>query len=94
VKWPAFASSARRIVPLAWPVMIGQLAVLAFSTIDTVLVGRAGALDLAALAIGGSAYVTVFVGLMGVVLAISPIAGQLYGAQRPVQAGAQLQQAM
>ena len=35
----------RRLVPLAWPVMVGQLAVLAFSTIDTMLVGRAGAAD-------------------------------------------------
>ena len=29
------ASSARRIAPLAWPVFIGQMAVLAFSTVDT-----------------------------------------------------------
>ena len=38
-------------------------------------------LDLAALAIGGATYITVFIGLMGVVLAIGPIAGQLFGAQ-------------
>lgn len=74
--------------------MIGQLAVLAFSTIDTLLVARAGALDLAALAIGGSAYITVFIGLMGVVLAVGPIAGQLFGARHHAQAGAQLHQAM
>nr|WP_240668438.1 MATE family efflux transporter [Piscinibacter defluvii] len=90
----AFVASARRIVPLAWPVMVGQLAVLAFSTIDTMLVGRAGATDLAALAIGSSAYVTVFIGLMGVVLAVGPIAGQLFGAKHHAQAGAQLHQAM
>ena len=91
---PAFLGNVGRIAHLAWPVMIGQLAVLAFSTIDTMLVGRAGALDLAALAIGGSAYVTVFIGLMGVVLAIGPIAGQLFGAKLHAQAGAQLHQAM
>lgn len=85
---------ARRIAALAWPVFVGQLAVLAFSTIDTMLVARAGALDLAALAIGGSAYITVFIGLMGVVLAVGPIAGQLFGAQHHAQAGAQLHQAM
>ena len=32
-----------------------------------------------ALAVGGAAYVSVFVGFMGVVLAIGPIAGQLFG---------------
>ena len=67
----ALAHSARRIVPLAWPVFVGQLSVLAFATIDTVLVARASAIDLAALAVGSAAYITVFIGLMGVVLALS-----------------------
>lgn len=86
--------SARRIAPLAWPVFIGQLAVLAFSTVDTVMVARYSALDLAALAVGAAAYITVFVGFMGVVLAIGPIAGQLFGARQSEQAGAQLHQAV
>ena len=86
--------SARHIVPLAWPVLVGQLAVLAFSTIDTVMAARSGSLDLAALAVGGAAYISVFIGLMGVVLAVGPIAGQLFGAGRLVDAGAQLHQAM
>ena len=86
--------SARRIAPLAWPVFIGQVAVLAFSTVDTMMAARAGATDLAALAIGGAAYITVFIGLMGIVLAVSPIAGQLYGAQHYEACGAQLHQAM
>jgi multidrug resistance protein, MATE family len=85
--------SARRIVPLAWPVFVGQLAVLAFGTIDTLLVARASANDLAALAIGSAAFVTVFVGAMGVVMALSPIVGQLYGAGRLQEAGRQVHQA-
>ena len=86
--------SARRIAPLAWPVFIGQIAVLAFSTVDTVMVARYSTLDLAALAIGGAAYVSVFIGLMGVVLAIGPIAGQLFGATKWQECGRQLHQAM
>jgi MATE family multidrug resistance protein len=86
--------SARRIAPLAWPVFVGQVAVLAFSTVDTMMAARAGGTDLAALAIGGAAYITVFIGLMGIVLAISPIAGQLYGAKHYEACGAQLHQAM
>jgi MATE family multidrug resistance protein len=86
--------SARRIAPLAWPVFIGQVAVLAFGTVDTVMIARYGALDLAALAVGGAVYITVFVGLMGAVLAIGPIAGQLYGANRRHEAGAQFHQAV
>ena len=59
---PSFADSVRRIVPLAWPVLVGQLAVLAFSTVDTVLVARHSAADLAALAIGISIVFAVIVG--------------------------------
>ena len=86
--------SARRLLPLAWPVFVGQVAVLAFSTVDTVLVARASALDLAALAIGAAAYISTFVGLMGVVLAIGPIAGQLFGAGKLQASGHEAQQAV
>ena len=89
-----FFHSVRRIVPLAWPVLVGQVAVLGFSTIDTILVARYSATDLAALAVGSAIYITVFIGLMGVVLAISPIVGQLHGAKRPTEAGHQLHQAI
>ena len=86
--------SARRIAPLAWPVFVGQVAVLAFSTIDTVMVARVSALDLAALAIGIAAYVSVFVGFMGVVLAVGPIAGQLFGAGKLRESGHEAGQAI
>jgi MATE family multidrug resistance protein len=87
-------ASVRRIAPLAWPVFVGQLAVVAFTTVDTLLVARHSALDLAALAVGSAAYITVFIGLMGVVLALSPIVGQLHGAGQHGQAGRQLHQAV
>jgi len=91
---PRLVDTARRLVPLAWPVFIGQVAVLAFSTVDTLMIARYAALDLAALAVGAAAYITIFIGLMGVVLAVAPIAGQLYGAQRFREAGEELQQAV
>jgi MATE family multidrug resistance protein len=68
-------------------VFVGQLSVVAFATVDTVLLGRHSAADLAALAVGAAAYITIFIGLMGVVLALGPIVGQLYGARQLAQAG-------
>lgn len=91
---PTLRGSARRVLPLAWPVFIGQVSVLAFATVDTVLVARYAATDLAALAVGAAAYITVFIGFMGVILAISPIVGQLHGAGRDHEAGAQVHQAL
>ena len=89
-----FLQNCRRISTQAWPVFVGQLSVVAFSTVDTVLLGRHSAQDLAALAVGGAAYITIFIGLMGVVVALGPIAGQLFGARKLVDAGQQLHQAV
>ena len=86
--------SAAAILPLAWPVFIAQLAVIAFATVDTVLVARHAALDLAALAVGSAAYITVFIGFMGVVVAAGPIVGQFFGAAQLHEAGHQLHQAV
>jgi multidrug resistance protein, MATE family len=85
---------ARGIAALAWPVLVGQLAVLGFATVDTVLLGRYSSTDLAAFAVGSATYITVFIGMMGVVLAIGPIVGQLYGAKRLAEAGQQLHQSV
>ncbi len=90
---PGWRDSARGILPLAWPVFIAQLAVVAFGTVDTLLVARYDALDLAALAVGSAAYMTVFIGFMGMVIAVGPIVGQLFGARQMHEAGQQLHQA-
>ena len=89
-----FVADVRRIAELAWPVLIGQLAVIAFGVLDTAMAGRASAADLAAIGLGGSIYVTVYISLMGVLQALSPIAGQLYGAQRHSEIGEEMRQAV
>ncbi|WP_186093652.1 MATE family efflux transporter [Burkholderia gladioli] len=87
-------ADVRRIAGLAWPVLIGQLAIIAFGVIDTAMVGRYSAVDLAALGLGSSIYVSVFIGLTGILSALQPIAGQLYGARRFQEIGEEVRQAM
>ena len=70
-----------RIAALAWPILIGQLAVIANGVIDTAMTARFSATDLAALALGASIYISVFVGLNGVLQALAPAIGQLFGAK-------------
>ncbi|MEK6420224.1 MAG: MATE family efflux transporter [Burkholderia gladioli] len=84
----------RRIAGLAWPVLIGQLAIIAFGVIDTAMVGRYSAVDLAALGLGSSIYVSIYIGLTGILSALQPIAGQLYGARRFHEIGEEVRQAM
>jgi len=83
----ARSGSTASIVSLGWPMFVGQLAVMANGIIDNVMAGRLSAQDLAGVAIGSSIYFVVFVGLMGTLQAISPVAAQHYGAGRPDQVG-------
>ncbi len=79
---PAGGSLTVRVAALAWPILIGQLAVIANGVIDTMMTARYSATDLAALGLGASVYISIFVGLSGVMQALSPTIGQLYGARK------------
>lgn len=83
-----------RIGALAWPLLVGQLAVIANGVIDTAMTSRFSSADLAALAIGASIYVSSFVGLSGVLQAVSPIIGQLYGARQYARIGFEVRQSI
>ncbi|GHT92445.1 MATE family efflux transporter [Betaproteobacteria bacterium] len=72
----------QRILALAWPVLVAQLASIGMMVADTLIVGRYSIEHLAAVAVGGSIYITLMLGMTGVVLALGPIIGQHYGAGR------------
>ncbi len=78
----ASSSLTARVAALAWPILIGQLAVIANGVVDTMMTARYSAIDLAALGLGASVYVSIFVGLSGVMQALSPTIAQLYGAKK------------
>jgi multidrug resistance protein, MATE family len=85
-------SRAAEVARLAWPILVAQLAVMATGVLDTVMAGRYSAVDLAAVGIGASIYFSVFIGLLGVVQSLSPIAAQLYGAKRDARIGEETRQ--
>jgi MATE family multidrug resistance protein len=87
-------ATARELLQLAWPLFVAQIAVMGLSVIDTVMAGRLSAHDLAAVALGGSIYASVFVGFMGVLQALTPIAGHHYGAGRYASIGTDVGQAL
>ncbi len=89
-----FNAIARDIVKLGWPVLIAQLAVMINGVIDTVMAGRLSAEDLAAVGIGASIYISVFVTLMGVLIALTPVVAQLYGAGRFAEIGEEVRQSL
>jgi len=66
------------ILAQAWPVLVSSWASVIFGVIDTAMAGHASASDLQAMSLGASIYITVFVGLLGVVHAFLPIISQQF----------------
>ena len=79
--------AAADILRQAWPILVSSWAGIVFAVLDTAMVGHTTAADLQAMALGASIYITIFVGLMGVVHALIPIAAQHFGAGRLDLAG-------
>lgn len=77
----------KEILRQAWPVLISSWASIIFGVLDTAMVGHASAADLQAMSLASSIYITIFVGLMGVVHALIPIIAQHFGGKRYTEVG-------
>jgi MATE family multidrug resistance protein len=75
-------------------VWVGQVAVMAFGAVDTIVAGRHSDLSLAALAIGSSVFVTVYVSLNGLLTALLPIWAELHGGRRLAAIGPSARQSL
>ncbi len=84
----------RRTLYLAMPIIIGQIAGVGMSFVDTVMAARLGALALAALPIGGAIWMTGVMFAIGLMLALTPAVAQLDGAGKNKEVGAVTRQAV
>ncbi len=75
-------------------VLVGQLAVMAFSVTDTIVAGRYSEASLAALSVGSAVFISVFVALMGVLQALLPVWAELHGAKKHKEVGQSFRQAL
>ncbi len=78
----------------AGTVLVGQLAIMAFGVADTVIAGRYSDTALAALSVGSALYVSIYVGLIGIVQALLPIWAEMLGARRHEAVGRSLRQSL
>lgn len=80
-------TEVRLLLTLAAPILAAQLAHQALAFTDTVMAGRVSATDLAGVAVGSSLWIPVFLFLYGVLLALTPMVAQLYGAGKTEETG-------
>jgi MATE family multidrug resistance protein len=87
-------SELRTIARHAGTVLVGQLAVMAFGVTDTIVAGRYSQQALAALSVGSAVYISIFVGLMGMLQALLPTWAELHGGGRRQEVGRSVRQAL
>ncbi len=85
---------ARALLRLAGPLVINNLAIAGMQFADAVMAGRLGAEALAAVAVGGSVWFLGFTVMLGLMMAISPIAARHFGAGNPSLIGAYTRQGL
>lgn len=73
---------ALALLTLGGPLIAAQLAQISMGFVDTVMAGRLGPEALAAVAVGASLWVPVFILGMGVLMSVSPSVAHAYGAGR------------
>ncbi|AMX83720.1 MATE family efflux transporter [Geobacillus subterraneus] len=76
------AGKWRRLFALFLPIFVSQAGQYMMNFTDVAMSGHASAEDLAGVAIGSSLWVPVFTGVGGILLALSPIVSQHFGAGR------------
>ncbi|MBY5920485.1 MATE family efflux transporter [Ferrimonas balearica] len=70
----------KKLVQLALPVLIAQVAQTMMGLIDTVMAGRVGPADMAAVAVGTSLWLPTILLFAGIIMAMPPLISHLHGA--------------
>lgn len=76
----AYRSEVVRTMSLAVPIVVTQLAHISMSFVDTIMVGRLGADELAGVALGNTVFFSMLIFCMGILMAVGPMVSQAHGA--------------
>ncbi len=90
----SLALHLRRTVALALPIIIARAALVVMFTVDTIMVGRAGAVELAYFGLGVAPQLTLMLIAVGALQATAVLASQALGAGDARRAGAILRAAL
>ncbi|MBV7316872.1 MATE family efflux transporter [Shewanella sp. NIFS-20-20] len=71
---------AKRLIQLAMPVLIAQVTQTMMGFIDTLMAGRVGAVDMAAVAVGTSLWLPAILFVQGLLMAFTPLFAHHHGA--------------
>lgn len=80
-KWQPYWRELRELFRLSLPILLAQLALTGLGVVDTIMAGRVGTEDLAAIGIGSSLLFPIFMIATGILLALTPLVAKQKGKQ-------------
>ncbi len=80
---PGIKTEATLLLKLALPILLAQLALTGLGVIDTIMSGQVGTNDLAAIGLGSSIMLPVFMFSTGILLAMTPLVAKALGESKP-----------
>lgn len=83
--WQGFRQEGAILYRLALPILFAQLALTGLGVVDTLMSGAVGVVDLAAIGLGSSIMLPIFIMGTGILLAITPIVGKAQGSSAKAQ---------
>ncbi|MGJ8515242.1 MATE family efflux transporter [Carnimonas bestiolae] len=75
-------SASASLIRMSMPILVGQLAQMGISTGNVILAGHSSTVDLAAVSLGASLWVPLLVLMNGILMGLTPVIAQLFGARR------------
>ena len=76
-----WSRQSRRLLHLTGPILVGQLAQTGISATDTIMAGRYGADDLAAIGIAASFWLPIYLFFVGLFMATTTLVAHCFGAR-------------
>ncbi|PHM60411.1 MATE family efflux transporter [Xenorhabdus ishibashii] len=87
-----YLNEARSLLALGIPVVIAQFSQTAMGFVDTVMAGKAGAIEMSAVAVGTSIWLPVILFSQGLLFALTPIVAHMNGSGQRKNVAGQIQQ--
>ncbi|MBD2785978.1 MATE family efflux transporter [Xenorhabdus sp. DI] len=87
-----YLNEARSLLALGIPVVIAQFSQTAMGFVDTVMAGKAGAIEMSAVAVGTSIWLPTILFGQGLLLALTPIVAHMNGSGQRKNVAGQIQQ--
>jgi len=89
-----FLKELRTLAQLSLPIMVTQVSQMAMGTVDAIMAGHVGKVDLAGVGIGGSLFWPLMVLASGLLMSVTPTVSQLHGAGQGEKTGEVVRQAL